>query len=233
MAVRRKPRAFRDGGRVPPVDMPESARAEGGEAPALEQSGPAPTADDDSPIKRQLEAIQRAEELQWQMAQRQAPTDMEGQMAQAGLRDEAKAWMRTHPEYWTDRAKNSEINTLHGYLTNNKRIAPFSREYFDKLESELGIRSGPPKPSAELDREIARSDDSPPRRSVPYAAPVTRGAPNLSEGSKVPTRIDLSPEERDMARRSYQNLPADQAERLYADMKRRMLIAKANGTLSQ
>jgi hypothetical protein len=93
---------------------------------------------------------------------------------------------------------------------------------------ELGLRAQP-----DHSRDQIVQAPEPPRRSVPYAAPVTRGAPNLSEGGKVPTRIDLSPEERDMARRSYQNLPADQAERLYADMKRRMLIAKANGTLSQ
>jgi hypothetical protein len=218
MAVRRKPRQYRDGGRVSPVDMsdPVTPRSGEGEAPAaVGAAQPAPTGDDDSPVKRQLEAIKRAEDLQRQMVQRPAPTDMESQMSAAGLPDQAKAWMRAQPEYWTDQQKNSEINSLHGYLTNNKRIAPFSREYFDRLEGELGMRPEPP------------------RRSVAYAAPVTRGAPNLSEGGKVPSTITLTPEERDMARRSYTWLPPAEAERLFAEMKRKMLIAKANGTLSQ
>jgi hypothetical protein len=101
------------------------------------------------------------------MAQPQAPTDMEGQMSAAGLPDPAKAWMRVHPEYWTDRAKNSEINTLHGYLTNNKRIKPFSEEYFDELESELGLRSAAGGFQAAQERQPEM-----PRRSVPYAREI-------------------------------------------------------------
>jgi hypothetical protein len=223
VAVRRKPRGYRQGGAVP--DMPESVSAEGGEAPALEQSGPAPT-DDDSPIKRQLEAIKRAERLQAEMAQRPAPTDMESQMSQAGLPDQAKAWMRTHPEYWTDRQKNSEINSLHGYLTNNKRIAPFSREYFDRLESELGIGAQPEPPR--------RVEPEPPRRSIPVGAPVTRGAPSMTSGA-IPQRITLSPEQVMVARNSFTDpsLTNEAKEKMYAMNLGRMIAMRKAGTLNE
>ena len=36
-----------------------------------------------------------------------------------------------------------------------------------------------------------------------------------------------------MARRSYQDMAPAEAEKLYADVKRRMLVARANGTLNE
>jgi hypothetical protein len=65
------------------------------------------------------------------------------------------------------------------------------------------------------------------------SAPVSRAAPSISATNAVPSTITLNAEERDIARRSYHGLPPAEAERLYAEMKRRMLIARANGTLNE
>jgi hypothetical protein len=70
-----------------------------------------------------------------------------------------------------------------------------------------------------------------PPRSVPYAAPVTRGAPDLSSGRSVPQRITLDPSEVEMAHLSYRELPKPEAERLYAQMKARLMKAKAAGEI--
>jgi hypothetical protein len=67
---------------------------------------------------------------------------------------------------------------------------------------------------------------------MPISAPPSRNIPSASGGS-VPLRITLSPEERDVARRAYASLPPADAERLYHDMKRKMLLARANGTLNE
>jgi hypothetical protein len=72
------------------------------------------------------------------------------------------------------------------------------------------------------------------RQTAPQfvTAPVSRAMPSVS-GRPIESRITLSPEERDMARRSYSDMPPAEAEKLYADMKRKMLVARANGTLNE
>jgi hypothetical protein len=198
-------------------------------APAAESPPqPAPTRSDGG-VKEQLEAIQRAERMQMQATQ---PPTMEAQIAV--LPQKARAWIRAHPDYWTDKHKNRQLTGLHGYLTDTKGLRPFSQEYFDRLENELGLREPDHgrdrKPQApEQPRERAPIVQAPPR-SVPYAAPVTRGAPSVAGGS-IAEKVVLSPTEVDMAHRSYQHLPKEQAEKLYWQMKVRMLKAKAAGEI--
>jgi hypothetical protein len=217
-------RKYRDGGKVV-AQEPESVPDEG-PAPAAttDNRRPAP-ASSDSPVADALRAIQKAERLQQEMAQPQPAPSFEAQISV--LPRAAQDWVRDHPEFWTNKHKNKQLVGLHGYLTDTKGLAPFSREYFDRLESELGLSRTEPAPEPPKPAPIVQA----PPRSVPYAAPVTRGAPNISAGGSVPTTITLSIEERDMARRSYQSMPPAEAERLYAEMKRRMLISKANGTI--
>jgi hypothetical protein len=200
-----------------PASLPVAAEDE---APAASSPAqPAPTPSDNGGVKEQLEAIQRAERMQMQAAQ---PPTIEAQIAV--LPQEAQAWLRAHPDYWADKAKNRKLSGLHGYLTDTKGIAPFSTEYFDRLESELGLRREPAEPVVE------KPAPAPPR-SVPYAAPVTRGAPDLSSGRSMPQRITLDPSEVEMAHLSYRELPKPEAERLYAQMKARLMKAKAAGEI--
>jgi hypothetical protein len=74
-----------------------------------------------------------------------------------------------------------------------------------------------------------------PRQAAPhvsYIAPVSRGAPSVT-GRPVENRITLNAEERDIARRTYSDLPPEKAERLYAEVKGLMLRRRANGTLNE
>jgi hypothetical protein len=203
--------------------------------PAQVATNPPPAADSDSPVRDALGAIERAEQMQREMAQPRPAPDFESQIAQ--LPDDAKAWLRAHPDYWTDKQKNRQLTGLHGYLVDTRGLAPFSEQYFDRLESELGLRRDPIEPAgfqAAQDPEPRRAPivQAPPR-SMPISAPVSRAAPSISAGGAVPTSITLSPEERQMARLSYRDLPPEQAERLYSEMKRRLLVAKANGEHTQ
>jgi hypothetical protein len=205
--------------------VPPGAGAD--EAPAAIADSPQPAPTLDGGVKEQLEAIQRAERMQREMAAQPQPQprrSLEDQIA--ALPAEAKAWVRAHPDYWTDPAKNKSLSSLHGFLVDTKRLQPFSTEYFDRLEAELGLKE-PAEPAPETKR--APIVQAPPR-SVPYAAPVTRGAPSVSGGS-VAQKVILSPEEVQMAHMAYRDLPPEKAERLYWEMKVRMVRAKANGEI--
>jgi hypothetical protein len=85
-------------------------------------------------------------------------------------------------------------------------------------------------------REAAAPEPMPepePRKPIQYSAPVTRGAPSVATGSAMPMRITLSPEERQMAHMAYRDLPPEKAERLYMEMKAKMLKARRDGTLNE
>lgn len=77
--------------------------------------------------------------------------------------------------------------------------------------------------------EPAASPQPPARRSVPVSAPPSRDVPNASGARGQSTKITLSPEERDIARKSMHWLPPAEAEVEYARQKRRLADMRANG----
>jgi hypothetical protein len=123
-----------------------------------------------------------------------------------------------------DDSEEMEKAVLDGMIKDAEAIARARKEPAGGFQAAAQPSEPEPKPA---------SIEPAPKRSVPYAAPVTRGAPSISSGTAIPTTVTLSPEERSMARLSYRDLPPAEAERLCADMKRRMIVAKANGTLGQ
>jgi hypothetical protein len=96
---------------------------------------------------------------------------------------------------------------------------------------------------AEADKLIAEAAPEPPRKAnggetslshtprVGYSAPVSRGAQSYSgRPSEIVGRtVTLSPEERDIARRSYSWMPGPDAEKLYAQMKMKRDRLRAAG----
>jgi len=66
-------------------------------------------------------------------------TDFETQIS--GLPEAAKTWLRVHPEYWTDPAKNRQVQSAHGHLVHVQGIPEFSIEYFDMLDEMLKEKS--------------------------------------------------------------------------------------------
>jgi hypothetical protein len=227
VATRRK--YYRDGGAVNPDNHSGADVAR----PAVEVQ-PAASHDDD-PVKRGLAEIKRAEELHRQQPQPQQP-----QLSQFKL-----DFLAAYPEL----VKDEEATTLtrYHYLSALRRGIPD-----DSPQMNEAILSGwrrmsaahMPAPDAHrqarsdaIEREADQMDELAPTSASMKApkftsAPVSRNIPSASGGS-VPMRITLSPEERDVARKSYSHLPPADAERLYHDMKRKMLIARANGTLNE
>jgi hypothetical protein len=204
--------------------MPEPAvvpRADEGKAPAAAANPqPAPTfpAFEDDPVSRSLEAAKRAEEMARQPQQPQ-------------LSPWKADFLRANPKLTRD--EEAASLTRGAYLSALRRgIRDDSLEMNEAILSGFDrMREAVSNASHEPAREPPVNAPEP-RRSVPMSAPVSRSAPSAAGGA-ISTRIDLSPEERDMARRSYQDLPPEKAERLYAEMKGRMLAARRNGTLNE
>jgi hypothetical protein len=148
------------------------------------------------------------------------PADFEGQIA--ALPQEAKAWLRQHPEYWNDPVKNRRVQALHSYLVDHKGLPQFSREYFDEMDNQLGLKA--PTTTQEPTH----------RRSMPVSAPVSRDIPGPS-GVRTSSKITLSPEEREIARKSFSapDMTDEQKEKLYAMNKAKLQRMRSNGQYHQ
>jgi hypothetical protein len=211
LATRRK---YRTGGAVPDADVNVVIAATPSENPAS-------VAQDDV-VSRQLEATRRAEELQ------RAHHAQPGVAAHVGsLPENAQRWLHEHPEFMSDPAKIREIQVVDGYL--QRKMPQFSKEYFDALDREFGFADG----GAQLSPHHDAPQSVPARRSMPVSAPVSREVP--SGGPRQTNTMTLSPEERIVARNSFSDphLTNEQKENLYAQNKRKMLLARANGTLNE
>src|SRR5882672_3092225 len=162
-----------------------------------------------------------------QQPTRQAAPDFETQIA--GLPSEARTWLRAHPDYWSDPQKNLQIQSLHGYLVNHKRIPEFSREYFDEIDVQLGLKAAPAAQQQEPPIQ-----QQPQRRTMPVTAPVSRDVPNTS-GQRSTNRITLTPEQREIARKSFtaSDMTDEQKERLYAMNLQKLHRMRANGEYRQ
>ena len=103
--------------------------------------------------------------------------------------------------------------------------------YIAALETTLGLR--------QTTKTEAPPEPQPQRRSIQVSAPVSRDAPSVSGKKASDSKMTLSPEERDIARRSIidrPDMPAmtnEQKEYIYAQNKRKYAQMKANGTYSE
>jgi len=159
-----------------------------------------------------------------QQPSRQTAPDFETQIS--NLPGDARTWLRAHPDYWSDPQKNRQIQSLHGYLVNVKNIPEFSKEYFDEIDVQLGLKEAP----------VAQDNPPPqqPRRSMQVSAPVSRDVPNPS-GQRSSKSITLSPEQREIARKSFtaSDMTDEQKERLYALNLQKLHRMRANGEYRQ
>lgn len=124
--------------------------------------------------------------------------NMEGQWPKSA------AWIRAHPEYARDPRLTQKMVAAHNFA-DSEGITPDTDEYFDRIEGLLGLRIPGDRPlTPDRDDELiidpgenaakkvaARVSDN-----APPAAPVSRGG--QGNGS-TPTRITLSPAEREIA----------------------------------
>ena len=157
----------------------------------------------------------------------QQPGTVEQQIASMNLPENAKTWLRSHPELVSDQGQNARLGTVHRYLTEVKGVAQFSAAYFESLDAELGFK----KPAA-----AAPAPDPAPqpqqRRSMPVTAPVSRDVPTAS-GQRQASSVTLSPEEVRVAHTSFTDptgkMTNADKERLYALNKMKLARMRSNG----
>lgn len=141
--------------------------------------------------------------------------------------DTAKTWLRSRPELVSDPAKLDRLGVVHRYLTQMKSIAEFTPEYFDAMETELGIKK--PAPAAS-----APAAPAPQKRTMPVAAPVSRDVPTPSGQRQSPTSITLSPEQVRVAHTAFTDptgkMTNADKEREYAKNLMKLQRARANGS---
>lgn len=152
------------------------------------------------------EAKQRA-----QFQQQQPPQG--DRLDQTNLPENAKHWLRAHPEYMNDPRKNAQIQAKHWDVVDEGH-APFSASYYESLEQHLGLRE---KPARHNDAEETDT-----RRSI-VSAPVTREAPS-SGGARSVSQVRLTAAQRESAKL------AGITEAEYAKQLLKLNEAKANGS---
>lgn len=163
---------------------------------------------------------------------RQAPpSDPDSQIAAMAIPDNAKAWLRAHPEFVSDPGRIDMLGSAHNYITRNKNVPAFTQAYFDALDQEFGFAAAPaaaPTPSPA---------PAPQKRSVPVSAPVSREPPTSSGQRSSGNQITLTAEERQIARNSFgsvngRELSPAEKERLYALNKAKYKRMLADGSYS-
>jgi hypothetical protein len=105
----------------------------------------------------------------------------------------AQTWLRGHPEFITDARRNAKLQAAH-WDALDEGHPQFSTPYFESLEQHLGLRT-----AARTDPE---EPPAPPTRSrtVP-SAPPSRDTQSTTTGKPAsPNRVNLTPEEREIAR---------------------------------
>lgn len=140
-------------------------------------------------LERRAEALKNAPKQEPKRQQQQLTVDQHiDQMNQ--LSPQQKSWLKQHPDALTDPVKNQGLGWAH-HKAVGAGFAPNSDEYFAALETELGYRK------TEADPVVERKGTN----TMPVQAPVQRSAPSMSNGGSVsPTRVELTPEQREHAR---------------------------------
>lgn len=108
------------------------------------------------------------------------------------LSPRSAAWIRAHPDYARDERLFRRMLAAHN-LAETDGVAIDSDDYFDRIETTLGLRQAEAEdsdPSAAAAKPVQR-------RSAPPAAPVTRSG--NGDGSR-PNVVRLTAEEREMAK---------------------------------
>jgi hypothetical protein len=141
---------------------------------------------------------------------------VEQTIANSGLPPRAQAWLRAHPDYITDAAKNERMQKMHYVAEHQAGGQAFTDAYFRELEGLLGF-----VPAASRSAALVRQQ----RVGAPVSAPPSRDSFSLSTGRPVGGPMRLTAEEASFAR------SLGLTEQQYADNKRKMHQLKASGVI--
>jgi hypothetical protein len=201
----------------PAVDHPEPP-------PVLEEQPPEETAARNA-IQSRLAEMQQAEHLAHQPVQAprapeppRQPKTIEDIIDQCELGEHAKAWLRNHPEFVTDRGRNQQIVYLHD-IAKRKSGGEYTPRYFQVMDDLLGFEPAgngrhllPNEPASPPYNGAARPQAPMPAprqpahqrfASQPPAAPPTREVPSMRTGRPLNHSPPLTELERDIARQSF------------------------------
>jgi hypothetical protein len=173
--------------------------------------------------KQRLAEMERAENLQREVAQQhpqfatepqepQAPS-AEQIIASSGLPENAKDWLRAHPEYVSDPVKNAQMQRMH-YVAEHQAGSEFTERYFDRMEILLGLRQEPTP--APVVAPTAPRNSAPVRKqqyAAPVSAPPTREPPSMATGKSRNFRAPLNADELYIAQQSGQTPEQYQQEK--------------------
>src|SRR5262245_61988508 len=221
----------------PVADAPQPA-----EVIAKTESNPVEDAAKSELLKRVREAERAAEfAAQQRQAQQQPPQQqfaepepetpqMEDPLEQfeaviQHLPDRAKAWFRKDPALLFNPERAAQLAYVH-HVAARETGGENSDEYFDRVESMMGLRNvsvSPELPQPERPRPSAPV--RPRYNGAPVSAPPTREAPSLSSGRTMNERTPLTREELEVARAS--RISPEE----YQKQKQKMLRLKAAGVI--
>lgn len=135
-----------------------------------------------------------------------APTDPVERYAST-LSPRDAQWVRAHPEIIRDDNRRKEMESAH-FLALSKRIVPGTDEYYDLIETQLGLKQG--ADDGETQGRINDGGQAPARRAAAPAAPPSRTTSTTQTSTRrnLPFGVEdlgggryrLSPERREGAR---------------------------------
>lgn len=100
-------------------------------------------------------------------------------------------WLREHRDYLTDSTKNHKLTAAH-YSALGDGLAPDTEQYFEHVETTLGLREGKPKPNGKGEERQRSGNGQFRRGSAPPVAPVAQSGGGTSGGG---TEVRLSAKE--------------------------------------
>src|SRR5215475_2203475 len=163
-----------------------------------------------------------------QQPQQQQPPTIEQIIDGSQIPERAKVWLRAHPDYISDPAKNNQLIKMHN-VAEYQAGGEFTDEYFNRIEVLLGLKQeqratngGGVAPSPIVQRQAA-----------PVSAPPTREAPSMTTGRAPESKVHMSKEEVEiaLANKWSEDEPDRKAIERYARNKQKMMKAKANGEI--
>jgi hypothetical protein len=113
------------------------------------------------------------------------PLTVEQIIESSGLPERAKSWLRAHPDYITDMAKNAQIQKMH-HVAEYQAGSEFTDMYYERLERLLGLKPETNGAAQPVHRQPVRQS-APVRQqgAVPVSAPPHRDVPSFSTGKST------------------------------------------------
>jgi hypothetical protein len=172
-----------------------------------------------------LRETQHAAEMQnrpqYAEPQQQQPQTAEQIIASTQLPPRAKAWLREHPDYVLDPAKNSTLVALHPVAA-RQAGSEWTDSYFDKMDDLLGFK---PHRQANSGSRSHEGQQVRQYRGPTISAPPHREVPSMGTGRPQSYRAPLTAAEREIAAAS----GISDAE--YQTQKERMLRLQEKGVI--